>query len=327
MKVDFQYGKSGLIFNIPEKYENVTILEPKEDIGLKDPVNEIYNSFQKPMSSKPLKLLLQRRKVGEIVIIVEDHTRPLKSKSIIEALIKIFSELNINDNEVKILVATGLHRSSTPDELERMLGIDIINRFDIIFHDANNKMDLDNIGENKFGNQIYLNSLYINAGFRIVTGYVEPHFFAGYSGGRKSLIPGIAGKETILNNHSAKNCDNENARFGFLKGNPIHEDASEAVKMAKPDFCINTIINSTHEITKVASGNITSVHNYLVQIQQKKCFSEIDKKFDIILCGNGGYPLDLNLYQSVKSMAIGEIAVKKGGIIISINECSDKVGQ
>lgn len=327
MNVDFLYGKKGLKITIPESVD-ATVMEPVEEPSISNPVEQIYSSFFNPMNSKPLKSLLESCKKGNIVIVIEDHTRPLSSEPILKALCRIFKELNIEDDEIKILVATGLHRASNLDELKRMVGDEIINRFDIIFHNANDMNNLEYVGKTSFGNQVYLNSNYVNAGFKIITGYVEPHFFAGFSGGRKSIVPGIAGKDTVLFNHSAKHIDSP-ARFGELENNLIHKDASEAAKLpkAKPDFCINVTMNSNHGITKVASGNIIAVHNYLVESQRKSCFTCIDRRYDIVLAGNGGYPLDLNLYQAVKSMAIGELAAKENGIIIAVNECMDGVGQ
>jgi nickel-dependent lactate racemase len=326
MRVSFSYGKTGLQFQLDDQYK-ITVMEPEPEQLIENPVDEVYQTLNNPMNSKPLKSLLQQRKKGEIVIVVEDHTRPMPTEIVLKALIRLFEELGIEDDQIKILVATGLHRPSNSDELSDMLGKEILKRYDIILHDANNPKNLEFVGKTTFGNQIYLNSRYVKAGFRIVTGYVEPHFFAGFSGGRKALVPGIAGKDTILFNHSAKNCDSPKSRWGISDGNPINDDAVEVARMVKPDFCINLTINSDHKITKVASGNIIAVHNYLVQAQKKACFQKIQSPFDICICGNGGYPLDQNLYQAVKSMAIGEMCVKKNGIIIAVNECSDAIGQ
>jgi nickel-dependent lactate racemase len=161
---------------------------------------------------------------------------------------------------------------------------------------------------------------------KILTGYVEPHFFFGFSGGRKSIVPGIAGVETIMANHSAKNIASPFSRFGIYENNPMAIMSTDIAKKVGSDFVINVCINEAHQITKIAAGDIEEVHKNLVAYQLKHVFKEIDKPFDIVVCGNGGYPLDLSLYQAVKSMAIGEIAVKQGGTIISVNECSDGVG-
>lgn len=327
MKYNIKYGKTGLDFEIPDNIKNVTVIEPNnDDPPLKNPIDEIYNSFQKPLSGKNLKDLLKRRKKGNIIVIIDDQTRPVPSHYILKALMKLFTELLILDAEVKILVGTGLHRAPSHEELKRMVGEEVINRFDIVYHDASDEINLEHVGTTAGGNDIYLNSLYVNAGFRISTGYCEPHMFAGFSGGRKSILPGIAGKDTIIKNHGPQNIDSDYSRFGIIKNNPVHEDSTEAVHFLKPEFCINVIINSEHQITKVASGNIFSVFNYLAEAQKKVCFKPIDHTYDVVIVGNGGYPLDINLYQSVKSMTIAELAIRDGGTIISVNECSDGVG-
>ncbi len=330
MEVKFLYGSTGLTFSVPEEFQT-TVIRAKNYLGLKDPVREIFDVLENPMNSQPLSQVLynklKKKPDGEIVILIDDHTRPISSKYFLDALSAIFQSLNIEDEKVKILISTGLHRNPTLEELHRMIGEEHINRFDIIFHDANNEIELEYVGDTKSGNSIYLNSRYVEATVRIVTGYVEPHFFSGYSGGRKAIVPGIAGKNTILYNHSAKNIHSDNARFGGLENNALHEDMIDATRLCKPDFCINAILNREHEIVHVAAGNIFAVFNHLVQIQKQDCFQEITQKFDIVICGNGGFPLDLNLYQAVKSMVIGELACKEFGIIITVNECRDGVGQ
>ena len=209
-----------------------------------------------------------------------------------------------------------------------MIGTEVIERFDIINHVAEDKTIVEYLGQNSYGNPIYINKIYMNAAVKIITGYVEPHFFAGFAGGRKSIVPGIAGEETILANHSAKNIASPNARFGILKGNPIYEEAIESAKhpRLKPDFMINVCINPEHQITKVMAGTL-QIYNELVKYQERLCFYPIKDYYDVVVTGNGGSPLDLNLYQAVKSMALGELGVKKGGAVISVNECREGVGQ
>jgi len=330
MEIDFSYGNTGLKITIADTFKT-TVFRAGENPSLEDPVNFILAKLDHPMNSQPLHQLLDKKlknnQDGEIIILIDDHTRPISSKLFLDALSKVFLSKNIEDEWVKILVSTGLHRNPSPIELKRMLGDEHIDRFDIIYHNAHNELELDLVGSTPSGNKIYLNSHYVQANFRIVTGYVEPHFFSGYSGGRKAVVPGIAGRSTILYNHSAANIDSPFARFGVLEKNKLHEEMIEATRLLKPEFCINGVVNRNHDLTHVAAGNIFAVHNHLVHIQQNDCFRQIPHKYDIVICGNGGYPSDLNLYQSVKSMAIGELACKIGGVIITANECRDGVGQ
>ncbi|MHA1520972.1 MAG: nickel-dependent lactate racemase [Promethearchaeota archaeon] len=334
MEIQFKYGKDGLVLSIPDEI-NVDVRIPPPEPALANPLDEIYQACLKPHMMKKSLLQIFQEFQGKIhdsedhiCIVVSDGTRPVPSKLILQAIDKILQESHIPDNRIKILLATGLHRKATPKEMKQLLGIDLLSRFDIINHVASDMDSLTFLGKNSSGSSIYLNSVYLNAKIKIITGYVEPHFFAGFSGGRKSIVPGIAGQETISFNHSAEKINSEFARFGSLKKNPIYLDAQETMKMkgVKPNFVINVCINPSHEITKVAAGAY-QIHDFLVQYQRNICFFPIRERYDVVVSGNGGYPLDLNLYQAVKSMVIGELGVKPGGTIISINECQDSVGQ
>lgn len=327
MQVHFAYGEKGLDFMLPDDL-NVEVVRARPEEPLMDPKSEIRKAIETPHSSPPLRELLKKRKNGKICIVISDSTRPVPSKAILEPVLELFAELNIPDGDVQLLIATGLHRKTTPEELKRILGKDLMVRFDIINHVAEDLNSVEYLGTNSYGTPIYINKVYLEASVKIITGYVEPHFFAGFAGGRKSIVPGIAGEQTIIANHSAKNIASPLARFGILKNNPIFEDAWEIAKMpkVKPDFMINVCIDPQHRITKVVAGAL-QVYHELVQYQENLCFFDAPEPFDVIIAGNGGSPLDLNLYQAVKSMALGELGVKKGGTVISVNECKDKVGQ
>ncbi|MHA1763810.1 MAG: nickel-dependent lactate racemase, partial [Promethearchaeota archaeon] len=249
------------------------------------------------------------------------------SHLIVEPLIKELREHDIKSEKITLLVATGLHRPTTQEELERILGKEIIESFKIINHIATDLAIIDYLGTTSDGVPIFINKHYMESDLKILTGYVEPHFFMGFSGGRKSLVPGIAGEKTIQANHSAKNIASPRARFGMLEGNPLHKNAVEIMNIVGVDFTVNVCINEDHEITKVVAGDDCNViHRLLVDYQMEHVFKEIAQLHDIVVCGNGGYPLDLNLYQAVKSMAIGEMAVKEQGTIIAVNEMSEGVG-
>jgi nickel-dependent lactate racemase len=324
MKID--YGKAGLEININPSW-NITTLRPDEQKPLKEPIQSIKYSIKNPLFGPPLKKIIQtKKKIGKVCIVVNDATRPVPSHLILQALIEELNSYNINDDQIFILIATGLHRKSREDEIERILGNKLKNRLQVIDHVAIDKDSLKFLGKTKDNIPIYINKHYYKSDLKILTGYVEPHFFFGFSGGKKSIVPGIAGEETIQGNHSAENIDSPFARFGVFKENPMHKIAIEISKIAGIDFIINVCINERHEILNVASGDWEKVHEYLVDFQLQNVFKQITEPYDIVVCGNGGYPLDLNLYQAVKSMAIGEMAVKNNGIIISVNELSDGIG-
>ena len=326
MRYNIAYGQEIIEFNISDELK-VDLIQAIQESPIENPNQALLNSFSNPLLSKSLKEILSKRKDGNICVVISDSTRKIPSKIILESLMVVFDELNILDDNIKILIANGMHRKCLPKEIKEMVGKDILFRYDIINHDANNDQTLEYLGETSLNTPIYINNTYLEASIKIITGLVEPHFFAGFSGGRKAIVPGIAGKDTILANHSADNIKSPNARFGIIKNNPVYNDADEVLKMKqiRPDFMINVCINQEHQITKIFSGS-HRIYNELVQYQEKICFHPISELYDVVITGNGGYPLDRNLYQAVKSMAIGEMAVKKGGTIISVNECRDGIG-
>ena len=322
----FDYGKNGLEINL-DPYWNVTIFHPKKQKIIEKPVEIIRAAINNPIGTSSLSQILeQKKKLNKVCVVVNDATRPIPSHIILEGLIKELNKYGINDNQIIILIATGLHRPSHEEEIERILGLDLKNRLEVVNHVATDKDSLKYLGTSSDGIPIYINKLYCESDLKILTGYVEPHFFFGFSGGRKSIIPGIAGEKTIQRNHSAEMIASKYARFGIYKENPMHKNSIEISKLIRPDFIVNVCINEKHEITQIYAGDLEKVHELLVDYQLNHISREISDSYDIVICGNGGYPLDLNLYQAVKSMAIGEMAVKKGGTIISVNELSDGVG-
>jgi len=322
----FDYGKSGIEVSLDPSW-NTTIFRPSKQDIIEDPINAIRNAIKNPIGTPSLnKIIKSKKEIKSVCIVVSDATRPVPSHIILKGLLKELNGYGLQEEKILVLIATGLHRTSRKDELERILGEYLTSRVKIVDHIARDKNSLTYLG-NTFNNiPIYINKHYYESDLKILTGYVEPHFFFGFSGGRKSLVPGIAGAETILANHSAENIASPNARFGIYKNNPMAENSTEIAKLVGVDFVVNVSINEKHEITQVVAGDLERVHKKLVNLQLKRIFKEIQEPFDIVVCGNGGHPLDLSLYQAVKSMAIGEMAVKKNGTIISVNECDDGIG-
>ena len=322
----FDYGKNGIEINLDPSW-NVDVFRPKKQKVIKNPVDIIRENIKDPIGSPPL-LDIVKKKISSqrVCIVVNDITRPVPSHIILEALVKELNEYGISQAQIDILIATGLHRPSSWDEIECIVGKKLTRHINILGHPANDKVYLKYLGTSSDGTPIYVNKHFYECDLKILTGYVEPHFFFGFSGGRKSLTPGIVGEETILGNHSAENITSPYARFGIYKENPLHQNSLEIAKKIRVDFIVNVCINEEHNITQVAAGDLEKAHEYLVDYQLKHVFREITEPYEFVVCGNGGYPLDLNLYQAVKSMALGEMAVKEGGTIISVNECSEGVG-
>jgi len=324
--VRFDYGKSGLEVKIDPLW-NITIFHPEKQPIIENPIQAIRDSLKNPIGSPPLENIVKNRmNLNKICIVVSDATRPVPSHIILEALINELNQYGITDKQILILIATGLHRQSREEELDRILGTKLRGRLKVVDHVATDKNTLEYLGQSSDNIPIYINKHFYESDLKILTGYVEPHFFFGFSGGRKSLVTGIVGEETIQGNHSAENVASPYSRFGIYKENPMHKNSVEISKKVGVDFIVNVCINENHKVTQVTSGDFEQAHEFLVNSQLNHVFRQISEPYDIVICGNGGYPLDLNLYQAVKSMAIGEMAVKSNGTIISVNELSDGVG-
>ncbi|NVM44761.1 MAG: nickel-dependent lactate racemase [Candidatus Lokiarchaeota archaeon] len=323
----FDYGKEGIEITLNSNWKT-TIIQPFKQSVIKNPIEAVSDAIKNPVGSPPLKSIVKNLKsIKSVCIAVSDATRPVPTHLILDGLLNELKDYGIQGKKIQILIANGLHRPTNKEELSRILGIVTASDVSIVNHNANDKKSLASLSITDLEDPIYISKFYYESDLKILTGYVEPHFFFGFSGGYKSVIPGLAGAETILANHSAEQIASPFARFGIYKNNPLPDHSSRLAKKIGVDFAINVCINESHEITQVAAGDLELVHKKLVDYQKKYIFKKIKEPFDIVICGNGGYPLDLNLYQAVKSMAIGEMGVKQGGTIISVNECREGVGK
>ncbi|MFW9827040.1 MAG: nickel-dependent lactate racemase [Candidatus Thorarchaeota archaeon] len=324
MRLD--YGKDGLDIKIEPEW-NVTIFHPVKQESFNKPIEKIKEAINNPIGALTLNQILKtKKKVKSICIVVSDSTRPVPSYLILEPLIEELNNLGIKNKQITILIATGLHRESYEEELTHIVGKKLKSKIKVINHVATDRNSMVKVRISDQIGSILINKTYYEADLKILTGYVEPHFFFGFSGGRKSIVPGIGGAETIQKNHSADNINSPYARFGIYKENPLHKEAVEISRKVGVDFLINVCINEEHQIVDVTAGDFEKAHEKLVECQLKYIFKPIDHLYDVVICGNGGYPLDRNLYQAVKSIAIGEMAIKDGGTIISVNECIDGIG-
>jgi len=317
--VRMPYGRGFINLKIPTRnLQEICI--PKEQCGLVDEEKEIEVALRNPIKKPPLSTLIDSR--DKVVIIIDDITRPTPSYKIIPA---ILNELPVPNENITIIVATGLHRKNTEDELKIILGRDILNKVKVVNHDAFNKKGLVYIGKTSRGTELEINKLVMDADRIITTGHIEPHEFAGFTGGRKSILPGVAGADSINNNHRLENLDHPKAKIGILEGNPIHEDMLEAAKMVDVDFMVNVVLNSKKRITKVVAGDILEAHKCGVEFYRKYAQVEIGEPADIVITSSG-YPGDINFYQSVKLIVAAEPFVKEGGIIILLAECEAGFG-
>ncbi len=282
----------------------------------------VEKALDNPINSPKLEQLAENKK--NIVIISSDHTRPVPSKIIMPELLRRIRSTN-SDANITILVATGLHRATTRQELIDKYGEDIVKNEKIVVHDAQNEGNLVKIGILPSGGELIVNKLAVKADFLIAEGFIESHCFAGFSGGRKSVLPGIASAQTILANHCAEFVAHPSARVGNLKDNPVHKDMLYAAKKAGLAFIINVALDEDKKIINAFAGDANDAHVKGCEFVYN--LSKVSKLVgDISISTNGGYPLDQNIYQSVKGMAAAEANCRDGGVIIMVSACSQGHG-
>ncbi|MGD8499554.1 MAG: nickel-dependent lactate racemase [Phycisphaerales bacterium] len=320
MKIKLAYGREGLEIDLPDCL-NVDVVEPEYTEGLPDQVEAIRDSLIRPLDSEPLcDLAGQSDTVG---IVINDITRPTPYNIILPALLR---ELRgVPDERILLFNATGTHRPNTEAELREILGDEILGRYRIIQNDAWDRPSHKLVGTTKSGNQIWLHRAYLDCDVRILTGLIEPHFFAGFSGGGKAVMPGLVSLETVLRNHGAKNMDHPKATWGVTYGNPIWEEIQEAVSLAPPSFLLNVTLNRDKKITGVFAGGFRGAHEQGCAQVRKNTMLAVKEPYDIVVTSNSGYPLDLNLYQSVKGISAAAQIVKEGGAIIAVADCWDGI--
>lgn len=322
-KFKVPYSKNGMSIDIPDK-NFLDILQSKahQYKANLDQNTIVEKSMDNPIGSKKLEELVKGK--NNVVIITSDHTRPVPSRVTLPIILRRLREANPNI-KVKILIATGFHRPSTREELIYKMGEEIVENEEIIMHISTDDSQMIKAGVLPSGGDFYLNKLAYEADLLIAEGFIEPHFFAGFSGGRKSVLPGIASAKTIMYNHCSDFIDSKNARTGLLSKNPIHEDMVYAAKTAKLAFIVNVVIDQDKNIIECFSGDVEKAHSQGCEFVTN--LSKIDSnKADIVVSTNGGYPLDQNVYQAVKGMTAAEATCKDNGVIIMIAACNDGHG-
>jgi len=321
--IKLPYGRKFLELDIPEdRLEG--ILESKAHT-FRTELSEreiVKNALKNPIDSPRLMELAKGKE--NIVIISSDHTRPVPSKIIMPLLLEEIRSGNPKAH-ITILIATGCHRPSTKQELLDKFGSEIVDHEKMVIHDSQDKNNLVTLGTLPSGGELIINKLAAKADLLIAEGFIEPHFFAGFSGGRKSILPGIASKTTVLANHCSEFIADDRARAGVLDGNPIHKDMIFAAEKAKLAFIINVVIDSEKKIINAFAGQYNTAHIKGTQFVAKIAGVKA-KPADIVITTNGGYPLDQNIYQAVKGMTTAEATCKEGGVIIIAAECSDGHG-
>lgn len=319
MKVKLDYGSNGLSVDLPA--DRTTVIEPIHVPAAPDPSETLRQAIAAPVGRRPLRQLVKAgQKIG---ISVCDITRAQPRELMLKAL---FGEMpGVRREDVTIFIATGTHRRNSDAEIEKMIGAEFARTCRVVCHDARDSASLVDVGRTSTGVRVLLNRGWVESDFKITTGFVEPHFFAGFSGGPKMVAPGLAGLETVMTLHDATRIAHPRATFGVIEGNPIHEDVREISRMTGVDFSVDVTLNRDQKITAAFAGDLFQEHAAACSSAREKVMRAVDAPFDVVLTTNSGYPLDQNLYQAVKGMSAAVKVVKDGGTIICAAECRDGI--
>ena len=320
MQIELAYGKSGLRLELPEAW-NISVIEPKYLPGLPDPEAALQQALRAPLGCPPLK---ERVTPGmRVGIVFSDITRPAPHKLILPAVLRELE--SIAGVQVTLFNALGTHRPNTADELGEMLGEALAGSCRIVQNDAFDPGTQTRLGTTTSGNEVWLNRELAECDLKVLTGFIEPHMFAGFSGGGKALLPGMAGQASVLNNHRASLIADPRATWGVTQGNPIYAEIQEAAGMAGETFLVNVTLNKHKQITGVFAGELNAAHAAGCSFARESAMAAVAAPFDIVLTSNSGYPLDLNVYQAVKGMSAAAQVVRPGGAILMTAECWDGI--
>lgn len=320
MQLKLAYGRTGLQIELPDSAA-VTVLAPTFVPGLPDEATALRQALRRPLDGPPLRELAAAG--DRVAVVFSDLTRPMPNERVLPVLLEELA--HVPQEQIVLLNALGSHRPQTEEELKHMLGAEIVRTYRIVQHDAWDREVLVSVGQDGEGRDICLHRAYVEADVRIITGFIEPHLFAGFSGGPKAVLPGIAGIESIWASHAAAMITHPRATWGVTEGNPIYEHICRAASLAEPTFCLNVALNRDRSITDVFAGHWRRVHQAGCQTVAERAMVPVGKAFEIVITSNSGYPLDLNLYQAVKGMSAAARIVHPGGAIIQAAECWDGI--
>lgn len=318
MQVDLQYGQTGLTVEVP--FSDVTVLRPQFVSGLANEQEGFKTAICSPINSAPLAALIQPS--DRVAVVIADITRALPSHRLLPWL---FAELsNVPAENFTVIVGTGTHRACTPDEIRRLVGDKIAQDYHVINHSAYEADTLETVGmlQGHHG-KLQFNKAYVQADKRIVIGFIEPHFMAGFSGGYKGIFPAVAGLESILHYHRAEAIGHPRSTWGVLAGNPTQDQIRRYGAALPVDFCINVTLNHKQEITGYFCGDVLAAHEAGCAFVKETAMVGCERPFSLILTSNSGYPLDQNLYQTVKGMCAAAEIVADGGLIVTAARCND----
>ncbi|MDX1437259.1 MAG: nickel-dependent lactate racemase, partial [Anaerolineales bacterium] len=311
MKVNLSYGREGLEVELPD-YADVIL--PRFIPGLPDEVRSLKEAMRSPIGAPALREMVSP---GDRVVVVHtDITRATPNDRILPMVLQELEVAGVAREDITLLNGLGTHRPQTPEELRAMLGDQVYENYRCLQHDCNDDGNLVPMGQTSLGHPVRINRRYIEADVKVLTGFIEPHFFAGFSGGPKAILPSLAGVESVHTNHGLRMIAHNQARWGALEGNPIWEEMREVALMTNPSFLLNVSLNSRREITGIFAGDMLAAHAEGCRFVKDSAMAPVAAPYDIVVTTNSGYPLDQNLYQAVKGMSAASEIVEPGGAII-----------
>ena len=324
MKINFRYGKEEIVLKVPDDSIIYTPRFEPVSLGIKD---MLMDSVSNPAGCLSFDSQLKQRRNGKVAIVVSDITRPIPYYSFLPFLLDHIGKHGIDRDEIIIIIATGMHRPTTRDEKIYMFGRYIVENYPIIDHNAENEVELSLLeGKSWSGSEIRLNRYYVEAGFRILTGLVEPHFMAGFSGGRKAICPGLASLNTVREFHGYRFLSHPNAANTVLDDNPCHLENMSVARLCPADFSINIVLDQNKKINRIISGDQFISHAKAIDYVKENSCRKVDIPADVAITSSGGYPLDDTFYQCVKGFVNCLPAIKAGAEIIAFGSCAEGIG-
>ena len=323
MRVKLAYGKTGLWIDLLDTW-NVTVVEPSFVPGLPDPTGALEAALRQPIGAPALRDIVKpAHKVG---IVFSDITRPTPHRQILPVVLRELAEqARVPRENITLFNALGTHRPNTNAELRGMIGDDLVDGYQVVQNNAFDPVSQVYAGVSARGHVIWIDRDIMACDVKILTGFIEPHLFAGFSGGGKALMPGMAGLRTVLGNHDAQMLADPNATWGVTQGNPTLEEVMEIAHVVGNTFLVNVTLNRDKAITGVFAGDLDAAHAAGCGFAKSTAMVPVPRPFDIVITTNSGYPLDLNLYQAVKGMSAAAQVVRQGGAIIVTADCWDGI--
>ncbi len=316
--VEIAYGSTGVLVDLPAGC--TTVVAPQHQAPPASTGEILRGALREPVAGPPLRDVVAPGQ--RIAVSICDATRPQPRREMVLALLDELEGISTRDDLV-LLVATGTHRGNTDAELRAMLGDDLVDTVRVVNHDARDDDSLEWMGTHGDGVPVWLNRIWVEADVRITTGFVEPHFFAGFSGGPKLVAPGLAGLKTVLTLHDATRIGSEKATWALCEGNPVHDDVRAIAAATGVDYAFDVVLNREKEVIRAFGGSILAMHATARAVVQELSMQPVPDLFDVVVTSNSGYPLDQNVYQAVKGMSAAATVVKPGGLIICVAECRD----